>query len=152
MTATSQNQGANGGNAPLIVLPPLSRHLSILGLLTFTSLWGTLARLGLVAINTYPGQSIAPVIWAQGVGCFIMGWAMANKKTIDDLYPPLYTAITTGFCGCITTFSVWVLECFRAYGDQYHHNRSGFYNVRAEKRISKGGGSSRLTIASVHTV
>ncbi|CEH17276.1 Putative fluoride ion transporter CrcB [Ceraceosorus bombacis] len=58
-----------------------------------------------------------------------MGWAMSNKKSIDDLYPPLYTAITTGLCGCITTFSVWVLECFRAYGDQYHHGRSGFYNA-----------------------
>lgn len=59
-----------------------ARSAAVLGLLTFASIWGTLARMGLVALNTYRGQSVDPVVWAQGVACLIMGWCIANKDEL----------------------------------------------------------------------
>lgn len=106
------------------------RHLAILGLLAFASIWGTLAREGLVALNTYAGQSITPLVWAQAVGCLIMGLAIGeNRKAIEGRYPPAYIMITTGFCGSVTTFSAWMLDVFRAFGDQMHYGRGGLHNV-----------------------
>jgi hypothetical protein len=57
--------------------------LTTLSLLAFFSLWGLLTREGLVALNTYHGQSIQPLIWAQAIGCLVMGWAIANKGAVD---------------------------------------------------------------------
>lgn len=59
------------------------RHFAILSLLIFTAIWGTLTREGLVALNTYAGMSIKPVIWAQSVGCLVMGWAIANRDSLE---------------------------------------------------------------------
>lgn len=59
------------------------RHGAILGLLVFSGVWGTLAREGLVALNTYSGASVEPTIWAQAVGCLIMGWTVANKELLE---------------------------------------------------------------------
>lgn len=60
----------------------LLRHLAIVSIISFAALWGLLAREGLVALNTYSGRSVEPTIWAQAVGCLVMGWAVANR---DDL-------------------------------------------------------------------
>lgn len=48
------------------------RFLAIIGLLINAAIWGTLTREGLIALNTYDGRSIQPVIWAQAVGCLVM--------------------------------------------------------------------------------
>lgn len=108
----------------------LARHAAIVGLLMFSAIWGTLAREGMVALNTYDGESVAPLIWAQAVGCLIMGVAIgANREPIERTYPPAYIMITTGLCGSITTFSKWMLDVFRAFGDQRHFDRGGLHNV-----------------------
>ncbi|PWY98619.1 hypothetical protein BCV70DRAFT_201939 [Testicularia cyperi] len=109
----------------------VARYLAILGLLSFASIWGTLAREGLAALNTYDGQSVTPLVWAQAVGCLVMGLAVGstNKKILEDTYPPVYIMVTTGFCGSVTTFSAWMLGVFRAFGNQYHYNRGGLHNV-----------------------
>ncbi len=106
------------------------RHLAVLGLVALASIWGTLAREGLVALNTYDGQSVAPLVWAQAVGCLVMGLAVgANRQPIEGRYPPAYVMITTGFCGSVTTFSSWILAIFRAFGNQMHYDRHGLHNV-----------------------
>ncbi|KAJ9477922.1 Fluoride export protein 2 [Pseudozyma hubeiensis] len=105
------------------------RHAAILGLLSLSAIWGTLAREGLVALNTYDGESVAPLVWAQAVGCLIMGLAIGNRDAIEARYPPAYVMITTGLCGSITTFSKWMLDVFRAFGDQEHFERGGLHNV-----------------------
>ncbi|CBQ72228.1 conserved hypothetical protein [Sporisorium reilianum SRZ2] len=106
------------------------RHCATLGLLSFAAIWGTLAREGLVALNTYDGESVAPLIWAQSVGCLVMGLAIgANRQAIEGRYPPAYIMITTGLCGSITTFSRWMLDVFRAFGNQQHFDRHGLHNV-----------------------
>lgn len=42
------------------------------------------------------------------LGCFLMGAFIAWMKSITDISTPLYKALTTGLCGCITTFSSWM--------------------------------------------
>ncbi|KAL4399434.1 fluoride transmembrane transporter [Malassezia pachydermatis] len=93
--------------------------------------WGTLARLGLVALNQYDGQSIAPLIWAQGVGCLVMGWAShkTTKAAIEASFAPAFPMLTTGFAGCCTSFSSWVLQVFEAFANTEHFDRHGLHNV-----------------------
>lgn len=105
------------------------RHLAVLGLLVFSSIWGLLAREGLVALNTYSGMSVEPTIWAQAVGCLVMGYTVANKEDLELWYPPAFIMIGTGFCGSLTTFSSFILHVFQAYSNQIHYNRHGLHNV-----------------------
>lgn len=75
-------------SAPACAVEPSSarrllRELAIISLLAFAAIWGTLTREGLVALNTYSGQSISPLIWAQAIGCLVMGWAVANKEALE---------------------------------------------------------------------
>ena len=69
--------------APATGLERTLRHCAILSLLAFMAIWGTLAREGLVALNTYDGMSVDPTIWAQAVGCLVMGWAVGNRKALE---------------------------------------------------------------------
>lgn len=107
----------------------LLRHFSILGLLSFSSIWGVLAREGLIALNTYDGMSVSATIWPQAVGCLIIGYVVANRVLLERWYPPIYIALGTGFCGSLTTFSTFILQVFQAYSNQIHFKRHGLQNV-----------------------
>ncbi|KAI0774226.1 CrcB-like protein-domain-containing protein [Fomes fomentarius] len=100
-------------------LPPSKtyRPLSfpVLALLMPASIFGVLARLGLQAITTYDGRSIFPLAWIQAAGCLVMGFALGMKEPFGRFYGPLYTAVTTGFCGSLTTFSGWQLDVFESW-------------------------------------
>lgn len=50
-----------------------------------SSVFGTLARLGIHALASYPEQSIFPLAWVQAVGCLIMGFALAMREPITKL-------------------------------------------------------------------
>ncbi|SPQ22624.1 1bbff36b-2d54-4937-a164-057b9573b449 [Thermothielavioides terrestris] len=60
--------------------------------LTFFSILGTLARLGLQALTNYPGTPIIfPSIWPNFVGCLIMGYLSEDRMLFseaDDQSPP----------------------------------------------------------------
>ncbi|RLN88523.1 hypothetical protein BBJ28_00011303 [Nothophytophthora sp. Chile5] len=43
------------------------------------------------------------------VGCFVMGVAGRLKPVLRNQYNTLLTGVTTGFCGCCTTFASWDL-------------------------------------------
>ena len=101
--------------------------------LIFFSFWGTLARLGVEAITLYPNSPFpSRVLWANLGGSFVMGlltedrrmfrqeWGRPDpdaswsthgkiKKTI-----PLYIGLSTGFCGCFTSFSSFIRDAFLA--------------------------------------
>ncbi|KAJ1308790.1 hypothetical protein OPQ81_004480 [Rhizoctonia solani] len=94
----------------------------VITLLALPSVLGVLARLGIHSLTTYDGDSIFALAWVQGMGCFVMGLALGKRQAITDFYPPLYTAITTGFCGSLTTFSSWHLDVFQAWS-----NAGGFH-------------------------
>lgn len=94
---------------------------------------GTLARLVIETLTFYPGAPLATsVLWANVGGSFIMGFLSedqalfrtnienddrslrrahhtAHKKKI-----PLFIGLTTGFCGCLTSFSTFQRDIFLA--------------------------------------
>ena len=78
-----EDYGLIAAEEPTTALGRVLRHLAILSLLMFASIWGTLTREGLVALNTYSGMSIKPVIWAQAFGCLVMGWTVANRAPLE---------------------------------------------------------------------
>ena len=41
------------------------------------------------------------------VGCFLMGAANGCKELHWGRHGLLYTGLTTGLCGCLTTFATW---------------------------------------------
>ncbi|KAJ7180156.1 CrcB-like protein-domain-containing protein [Mycena crocata] len=93
------------------------------------SVLGVLARLGLSALATYSGQSIFSLIYAQATGCLIMGFCLVLKEPFDRYYPPAYTALTTGFCGSLTTFSGWQLDIFKSWLNVDNAHRSALSTV-----------------------
>ncbi|KAI4267923.1 MAG: hypothetical protein L6R38_008034, partial [Xanthoria sp. 2 TBL-2021] len=59
----------------------LATELYTISYLIFCSILGTLARLGLQALTFYPGAPVATgVLWANVVGCFIMGFLAEDRK------------------------------------------------------------------------
>ena len=92
---------------------PLS--FPVIALLMAPAVFGVLARLGLVALTTYNGESDFPLAYVQALGCLIMGFCLRLKEPLGQLYvllynahtnllitkagsyAPLYTALTTGF-------------------------------------------------------
>lgn len=68
--------------APRKTYPPLS--FSVITSLVPGSLFGVLARLGLLAITTYDGESIFPLAWVQATGCFVMGFALGMREQIAE--------------------------------------------------------------------
>ncbi|EJU06029.1 hypothetical protein DACRYDRAFT_73278 [Dacryopinax primogenitus] len=93
------------------------------------SVFGVLARLGLTALDTYNGQGVFALAWVQGLGCLVMGACVGWRDQITAFHPPLYTAIATGFCGSLTTFSSWMLDVFLAFSNGYGNDRIWIYDV-----------------------
>ncbi|KAG9317390.1 CrcB-like protein-domain-containing protein [Chiua virens] len=111
-------------NLPLAkIYRPYSIH--VLALLMPASILGVLARLGLEALLTYDGQSIFPLAYVQATGCFVMGISLGMKAPFGNFYGPLYTAITSGFCGSLTTFSSWQVDIFNSWVNSGQFHRSG---------------------------
>ena len=82
--ASPETNGAATNSIPQHAMyHPLSPE--VLALLMPAAVFGTLARLGLDALTSYPGESIFPLAYVQGVGCLIMGFCLASKKPISDL-------------------------------------------------------------------
>ncbi|CAG8482123.1 8994_t:CDS:2 [Paraglomus brasilianum] len=86
----------------------------IVGLLIASSIAGVLIRVKLTELNSYPGVPVFPLLYAQFVGCLIMGICVQSKDMLFDMYYPLYVGISTGLCGSITSFSSFELATFRA--------------------------------------
>ncbi|CED84298.1 Putative fluoride ion transporter CrcB [Phaffia rhodozyma] len=111
--------------------PPLGFFdVNTLSFFIIFSLFGTLARLGLNALFSYDGQSVFPLLWAQGVGCFIMGLILGRKEEIEKWGGrELYVGLGTGLCGSITTFSSWMLQTFSAFSNQSGYDRSWVHDA-----------------------
>ncbi|KAI0860331.1 CrcB-like protein-domain-containing protein [Xylaria cubensis] len=145
----------------------IKTQIFIFAHLIFFSILGTLARLGLAVLTTYPTSiSFAHSLWPNFTGSLILGFlsessellhhprtarsitraspdaARTTRKTRhpgdteeraggpaekvreglvakaparEILEPiPLYIGLTSGFCGSFTTFSTFMLDCFKA--------------------------------------
>ncbi|CAA7259822.1 unnamed protein product [Cyclocybe aegerita] len=115
--------GAEEGIRPSKIYKSLS--FPIIAVLMPASVFGVLARLGINALMDFNGSSVFSLVYAQAVGCLFMGFGLRLKEPIGQFYAPLYTAITTGFCGSLTTFSSWQLDVFNAWINAGQFDRGG---------------------------
>jgi fluoride ion exporter CrcB/FEX len=51
---------------------------------------------------------------ANFLGCYIMAFCVHHMKAISAVSLPLYKALTTGFCGCLTTYASWMNDAVDA--------------------------------------
>lgn len=64
------------------------QHLALsatASLLILATIWGVLARLGLTWIGPFSETEVFPLIWAQVVGCLIMGAVTERKSDIESM-------------------------------------------------------------------
>ncbi|RMZ77428.1 hypothetical protein DV738_g4416, partial [Chaetothyriales sp. CBS 135597] len=135
--------------------------------LIFFSFWGTLARQGVEALTVYPDTPFSSrVLWANLGGSFVMGFLAEDRRlfryewgttTTTTTTPdrdssasahlrvkktiPLYIGLSTGFCGCFTSFSSFMRDAFLALANRLegasdaqpwevdptiHHRNGGF--------------------------
>ncbi|KAK4050954.1 hypothetical protein OIV83_003083 [Microbotryomycetes sp. JL201] len=57
-----------------------------MSLLVFATIWGVLARLGLEWIGSFGQSEVFPLVWAQIIGCLIMGLVVEKKKGIERMF------------------------------------------------------------------
>ena len=106
--------------------PPLPCFVRLHGNLALFAVLGTLARLGIIALGSFPGAPVGEgsVLWANFAGCVVMGLLVSNES--QSLFrrlggghggaswgAALYAGLTTGFCGSLTSFSSFTLDAFR---------------------------------------
>ncbi|KAK9480140.1 CrcB-like protein-domain-containing protein [Lipomyces japonicus] len=97
---------------------------TLLWLILF-SIFGVLARIGLISLESYPGKSVDGLVWVQFIGCLIMGFLSETKDMFalnNGRSLQLYVGLSTGFCGSLTTFSSWMKAAFLAMANAEPHN------------------------------
>ena len=107
--AQSQTEEAdkeNGGCCRNMASAVLDHFVMFSGLAMATYI-GVSSRIGLSVFSEWDGIMHFPSFWAQVVGTLIIGIAVANKDMCSAF---LYTLLTTGVCGSMTTFSSWNVE------------------------------------------
>lgn len=152
--------------------PKWLNELYSLSWLTFFSLLGTLARIGIEAITQYPAAPVTSrVLWANLGGSFIMGFLVEDRNLFSlptDLEPspakndeppeeqskvharhlkykktvPLYIGLTTGFCGSFTSFSTYIQDAFLALTNALPEPRSMVAFQAASAPASRNAGFS----------
>eukprot|EP01068_Selenidium_serpulae_P006622 Selendium_serpulae@DN4460_c0_g1_i2.p1 len=83
---------------------------------------GVFSRQGLYLLVEWfsSGTSIFPAILANITGSALMGALIMSKgHVVRHTAPAIYLAATTGYCGCVTTFSSWssAVGTYLVYGD-----------------------------------
>lgn len=150
-----------------------STHLYTLSYLVFFAIFGTLARLGLQSLTFYTGAPIVTgVLWANASGSLLMGFFLEDKKLFREEWGnnptcqrnrdgnaieehkahkatkktiPLYIGLTTGFCGCFTSFSSFIRDVFLALAnDLPDPSRDPF-----SRPVSRNGGYSFMALIAV---
>ncbi|KAK1828477.1 CrcB-like protein-domain-containing protein [Podospora conica] len=121
--------------------PPVSRLLTqtyTISYLILFSILGTLSRLALQSLTTYPSTPILfPSLWPNFTGCLLMGFLSQHRKTATTApHPspsPLYLGLTTGLCGSLTSFSSFARDLFLALSNDLPPStpRNGGYSLAA---------------------
>ncbi|KAK5076759.1 hypothetical protein LTS08_005930 [Lithohypha guttulata] len=149
-------------------------EMATIGWLIFFSFLGTLARLGVEAIATYPYAFVpSTVLWANMGGSFLMGFLLEdrrlwhysadpgvlgedqdeNRRHIDKSKKtlPLYIGLTTGFCGSFTSFSTFITDAFLALSNDLAPASpiSPYHSISANSIQSRNGGYSLMALLAV---
>lgn len=56
--------------------------LPVLLILAPASIFGVLARLGLLALTSFDGESVFPLLYVQATGCLVMGFGLRMKEPL----------------------------------------------------------------------
>lgn len=67
---------------------PSHTQLTVYSLVVFGTLWGVLARLGLQWIGGFASTAVFSLVWAQMVGCAVMGFCVTKKNAIERVCVP----------------------------------------------------------------
>ena len=148
--------------------------LSTVSCLIFFSILGTLARLGLQALTTYPNAPVTTgVLWANVAGCVVMGGLVELRPKAEEAPPtqnhrntnnrenenaptrlrtstslvPLYVGLTTGFCGSTTSFSSFARDMFLALANELPPGDSMGHTITFIR--NRGRGDSVMAVAAV---
>lgn len=113
------------------------KEIKLLSILTFFAILGVLARKGLMVLTTYSGAFVGGVIWANFTACVVMGMLIQSQRAWKEYAPKatiaLYTGLSTGFCGTLSSFSSLILEAFVKSADvsigKYYHYPNGAYGI-----------------------
>lgn len=81
-TAEEAGEGASIGPSPKVYSP---FSLEVLVSLMGASVFGSLARLGILGLVTYDGRTIFPLAWVQAAGCLVMGFFLGIKDQTGAL-------------------------------------------------------------------
>lgn len=76
--------------------------------LPFAVLGGSL-RVSLCSVPLLPDY-IPSTFACNILGTFVMGMAAARPAGIDSYERALHRGVSVGFCGCLTTFSAWIVQ------------------------------------------
>lgn len=86
--------------------------------ISISAYFGSYIRVGISYFRIWKFESNFTVMYAQIIGCFIMGFMTHHKTYFWDrsrFHRILYIALTSGLCGSITTFSTWNMECNKIF-------------------------------------
>ena len=160
---------------------PSSLAFRTLSYLVVFSFFGTISRLVLEALTFYPAAPVTTsVLWANLAGTLVMGFlsedyalfssdagqpimncsshassaerkadATKHKKTI-----PLYLGLTTGYCGCLTSFSTFIRDmCLAITNDlpSAYTQSSGWslYNTPSASNQAPNTGYLVMTVIAI---
>ena len=118
-------------NTIKITVDQILHHLISIAALSLGSYAGVTARISLSSLSEWDGISHFPSFWAQIIGALVIGVLVIYKGRIQKRYIVIYTAVSTGFCGSLTTFSSWNVEAAQVLM-QFNHttlnsNQHGYY-------------------------
>ena len=158
---------------------PVSRLLTevhTVSHLIFFSILGTLSRLGLQALTTYPGAPVqTPVLWANVTGSLLLGFLAEDRQFFSSWIPsptrldgqcsntpkqhvafnkktiPLYIGLSTGFCGSLTSFSSFIRDAFLALANALPVpvSHTAPAPIDLSSTIHRNGGYSFLALLAV---
>lgn len=80
------------------------------------ALWGLFVRIGTSELDTHALEGVSgAVLIANVLGCIVMGFVTSFERwhLYSRSHDILYVAITSGFCGSLTTFSALNLEAIK---------------------------------------
>ena len=131
-SGTSSAQTVSDSAADTSSTGQLHAELLITSWIIFFSILGTLGRLGVQALATYPNAPFpSTVLWANFGGCLFMGFLLEDRRFFRYIVEgdvgleshqaivdkakktsPLYIGLATGFCGSFTSFSTVATDAF----------------------------------------
>ncbi|KAI3404764.2 hypothetical protein KGF56_002394, partial [Candida oxycetoniae] len=126
-----------------IIIKQYHKYSVVLLNIVHGSIWGVLTRKGLMQLTQYDGSYLSGVIWANFTACLVMGLAIESDQLWiilldNEVYTskasiPVYTGLTTGFCGTVSSFSSVILEAFNKASNTEigitHHPPNAAYGI-----------------------